>query len=1551
MASRVNTKFVILLAVVLVGLAGAVTGVGYFSLRHSGESLIKDGDAFMAAGETEKAISAYGRAVSKDQKNVAWIRKWLGALESSTPATRVKYLDQYQSQFMLALRGLARADSGNLEAQRRLADEGYNRMLLVNGGQNGWEGLIQSTDELIARFTGDAKGKDILRRYKGLARSGLVQIGTELRPEDRTAAYADLDAALAADPTDADSLIAWATIKTDESERLRRKNEVDKADQMMAQIRDRLEGFIKDHPPAAVIRMARFRMELGATARQQTGAFTMKSLIEANKGLFDAMVEAFRAEPAEKVSVPAWIGAATTIGASGPEGILVSRELLEKAYKARPDNAPLLLGWGKLEAGRGELEPSLSALQKLVDLPQRPLSLEGVLLHDLQAEAIKSMADVTFARWERETTDVAKKAELEKQAKKLRDDYVARVGQDNNATLSLDARLAFIAGDTDKARTLLDRYNERTGQADVQSLLLQAQLLMRTGSAGAAQQTYERVLQLDPQNVGALYFLGQLESGRQDWASAARHLCTAAQLRPNDVDLQKQCEAASAMAQATPGADSKAGATPQTIKDPVLRVLFEAQEKLKGVNPDSKGAMAVIREGIKTNPKDPRLPLTLAQLQMNLNDRAGAIQTMKDAQTAMPDDARFAQALKNIDVADPAQAGLDQINAEKVSDLEKAIARFNLFIRLNKPEEAKGALAEAAKLGPEDARVIDLLFREALTAKDIPEIERLVTLAEKLNIDAVNGLWYRSRRAAALNNLDEAAPLLRQVTEKDRNNPEPWRLLGAVYLRQGQNASGAERQKLFESAVEVLDRAVKIRPQDVSSIVAYLEATTRSGRLVEALRFARASEQFAASNPEYREYRLQLEADAPGGDRETALSARTKRRAEDASDRNNNTQLVALLINDRKWDEAQKLIDELKPTDGTPDPMVIGLQGSWWVRQAVGERGAVDTKKLDEAKKVYRAFFDSLPADKRRYAYYSNAARELISAGDIDGAVEILNAGRSLQDPKMMEADRELGDLQFQAGRFEDAMKTYRALLSSGTPNPDNLITKRVIECLLALSKFDEIDAEMAKLGDEAQKDPTLLLLAAQAGVQQKDRVKARRLFDQAIAAGSAAGRTPSAVAFIRRAEFNEGEDGLRKDVIADLEQALKIAPGNNVARARLANILVRDGQFDQAVEVGRTAIKNDPFDNGMREALVDLLKMRQRDAEVFDVIDEAVKLSPDGVEWLINGGDIASQLGRWSQAEGYYRKVFEKVKRADIALKFSNALLQQTPSKCTEALSVLANKELNTDKTLLLVLTRARALIACNKAAEALQDVKAASGLFNPDDPEQVSMFFAGFTLVYPKPKDQLNALGRMEKETPFTPWMKVQSGVIRLQDPDAMGPATDELKKLAASTQDNLVKISIYKLLGSTAYQAKKWESAVEMFRRGLEVDPDDVELNNNIAFTLAKQLNRAAEALTFAEHAAKIRPEYPTILDSLGVVQLELKKYEDADKTLTRAQSLATKDEDRTAILVHLADARMNLSRRKEAQELLRQAGEIVANNSAARQLYQEDLKRVQNLLDSK
>ncbi len=85
-------------------------------------------------------------------------------------------------------------------------------------------------------------------------------------------------------------------------------------------------------------------------------------------------------------------------------------------------------------------------------------------------------------------------------------------------------------------------------------------------------------------------------------------------------------------------------------------------------------------------------------------------------------------------------------------------------------------------------------------------------------------------------------------------------------------------------------------------------------------------------------------------------------------------------------------------------------------------------------------------------------------------------------------------------------------------------------------------------------------------------------------------------------------------------------------------------------------------------------------------------------------------------------------------------------------------------------------------------------------------------------------------------------------------------------------------------------------------LLIAPSDAEVLNNLAYTLAKHLNQAAEAEPMARKAVELDRNSRASQDTLGLVLIEVGKAE-AVSVLQQAP-LAQTDVDKATVLVHLA-----------------------------------------------
>ena len=122
-----------------------------------------------------------------------------------------------------------------------------------------------------------------------------------------------------------------------------------------------------------------------------------------------------------------------------------------------------------------------------------------------------------------------------------------------------------------------------------------------------------------------------------------------------------------------------------------------------------------------------------------------------------------------------------------------------------------------------------------------------------------------------------------------------------------------------------------------------------------------------------------------------------------------------------------------------------------------------------------------------------------------------------------------------------------------------------------------------------------------------------------------------------------------------------------------------------------------------------------------------------------------------------------------------------------------------------------------------------------------------------------------------------------------------------------------SLFYMRGIAFERAKNWPAAERHFKRALELQPDQPDVLNYLAYTWVDKNENIAEAERMLRRAVEQRPNSGQIVDSLGWAYYRLGRYVEAVPLLERAVELVPED---AVILDHLGDALWRVGRRLEA-----------------------------------
>ena len=841
----------------------------------------------------------------------------------------------------------------------------------------------------------------------------------------------------------------------------------------------------------------------------------------------------------------------------------------------------------------------------------------------------------------------------------------------------------------------------------------------------------------------------------------------------------------------------------------------------------------------------------------------------------------------------------------------------------------KEPLALAVKKDPELPQVIDSQFEDALFRRDQATLDVIVAKAQNSNLDKVGGLLYRARALSMAGKSQDAVGILREVTSKDKLNLLAWRLLGVALYDTKHPAE----------AVDALRHALDIKPDDIVSIDAYIMAKMAADQPAEALTFAKKNRDIASGDGQFAEMLMTLEANAPGGDKAWAIDARTKIAERAPKNRPNRTKLAALLVNTGQKDLAGPLIAALRKEE-PEDQIGVQLEASFKARNG-DTPGAV---------KLMQDFIAGLPKEKRNDELYINSARLLQQIGANAEARKMLEDGRAFQDPKKTLVDRELGDMLFNQNQWVDANVAYQRVVDAGgdedeTPGATRFaVRKRILEGHLKLKEFAEVIKLAGKLPAAAQGDPTVLLLEAESAVGLNDNALALKLYGQAVAADP-----KSPIGYIKRGDWEMSDPARLKDAESDFDQAIRVDPSSTIARIRLVGLYRQSGRDELALTKLRETIAIDVYNEQFRLALVNMCTELGRPRDAAQACDDAVKQFGAPIGWRMKAGQSWSHVPDWGKTVDYIASVWSERKTPEIAVALIEALLNNNDVR--QAYNVFQLPEVKLDQSLALRMLHARVQAKQGLTAQAADEINKSLPTVNQDSLEESSLFMSGIAGIYPKLSDQLAVLARIEAGHPFTGYLGIKVNEMRAKD-DALKPAAyAALEALANNAKDDKVRASCWSLLGNYSYVAGNWEEAHVRFAKGIELDKDNIELNNNLAYVLANKLDKGAEALPFAEKAARGAPLNSGFLDTLGSCQLAVKDYTKAAVTLRNALNAAVNDVERTPVYIHLGWLRLKQGDKIEAKRLSTQAHDLMLSNPIAKDAFQADLQVLDKAIDGK
>ena len=1595
MASRLNTKFALTLAAISLAAVVVLGGLGLLAYRANTTRHIKAGDQLMAKGDYEEAFKAYGRAVAKEKSDLSHLRKFEQALLHIRPRTQ-EQAEQYYGQYLGVFHHKLRYRPFDADVHLALLEELDSRARLMNRSFV-WEPVYEAAQEMEAGVPQSDPQHVYAKLYKGMAILRGNPVPTDAQVQDILRNLSEFVEAV----PDSDSgwagrveaLLVTAQLDRDAGNVLSAEEKEHEAKEMLKEALKVRRAFLGPDADGLGPELARLRAVWWVRRPDDGDPAEMEPPQEITQAL-DRMVELITESPDPLLL----LGATDVLSfADRTEGVAEGIRILTNYLSDHPEDHLHRFALANLYFFSGAIEDARTQAQEIIDAEPVPVSLLAVYQPQLRIRSAALIVDAEHAQWERSAED-ERAVQLER-VKAARERMAALVAEPETEPLMLriDAKIALAEGNLLLAVDKFERCARATDVPTFEILRYSAMVLERIGELGSALMRIDDALERRPGSVYLLTQKARLQAGLTRFDDASDTIGEALRREPEN-------EEALRLALLIEKGKTTGAIGPV---DAIARAIANAQAAVKDDDLDgARSSLLVALQ--EHGEDEPRLLYALAILEIQADQLDAAGEYIDRAIELRPNAAAFRSLKASIGIDDPIERLKLALLARNSSDPERTINAMvglrrrgrdlwqlaeraaasgeddsaatirALSVRAN--EEADVLLAEAQKIAPDHPLLLDSLLTEAIAAADWEAADVILQRARETSADQAQGLIFKGRYELARSQPEQAVHTLNAAIDRKPYSAAPWQMLGRAYEMLGDNA---EARRAYEEAYAR-------DPDDQLVVSLYVRLLERTGEKTRALVVLRDSQRLTASVPQLRDVWLRLEMDV--GDSALAIQRRRELYELYPDQRVNAMRLATLLgrgkprfvhiLDDEgqsrfdvdRWrqvpakrrtelleqtvadwiNESNAIVDTLEAQIGDTLEMAYLranlLQSRGEV--AAGEQTLVDFMQRWQEAELTVDMFVSL-------GIYQASARRFSEAK------ATFQEGRAYQDPERREADRALIGLLFSTGGIDEGIDLCKTLLELGF---DRSLSLRIVEGYVVLGDFEQANRRLQELVDadgvdfrstmvEAAllgKEGDELYANGEAELAREKYARQRHVLAQAKAdrPGDPTPHIQTAQSFLHEFQLSEMRSLLDEALLA-LDAADEVrAAVDPTSMVRVAVYRVMGDERSVIGELNRV-LERSPGNLAARVQLVTMHENRNELAAAVGAIDEAIERDPLESVWHQTKGELLQRQGELQLAAQSYGEAYRLKPTKARLTALSEIVLEMERPNFAVLVGMFAEAESWLEQDSKLQSLYARALNGAGQRAAALAQMRIAYREHRAqDDPqlarESVEAWFRSLEELFRT--SQVQELEQFVLEVSDD---KPTAGDLNWlarswfnSGPDGYSRAIElQLRALEeAPEDDSQFRVLLLTNLGLYALAGKEYQAAADAFDQVIELDPNNILALNNAAFMYVEHLGDPSKALGLAKHASALRPDDPSVLDTLGWVRYHLQQFDEAEDALRRSLSLR----DSAVSMYHLASVLFKQGRLDTAQTYVNRAIELRPDpqTRAEMERLEDDIRRARN-----
>ncbi|WP_432799127.1 tetratricopeptide repeat protein [Poriferisphaera sp. WC338] len=1460
MAGRVNTKFVFVLSSVIIFLVATLAGLWYVFVRNSPEQLVRQGDALMAEGNPYIAIKKYAGAVQSEANNLNYIDKYLSAL------VELKAEDAVEAQQYIGQKISWQKKAADLVPTDLTYRETYYTTLLEYRKKLGYasfaDKIAEHADNLLLSYPSDLN----LLKNRGLAR--ILMMNNNMSPEDRAMGYHDLLLVAEENPDDLEAKFYLARYHLAEANLLDRpsgdrelaiehrnhvlsiaedliasptqtiKNQINTVSILLdSSMNANLPVTASEEQVQAVKDAANARLEI---AKPIIIALEEKVLTKSNVDDDDLRTVAGFVQYANREIVKREDSTQTTVG------IERAKALFKHGLKKDPTNAFFMFYLGSNHLQSNDVDDALKLFRQTMDVTGADTPIRLLRNRNLQVQAGMHAGNI-LVQQANASKDVEQKAEKHAEIEKI----LARMEKDNINAAVIDAlrsKLLVSQGNFRDAEASIESAIAGLGNIDPSLQLLAVESRLKKGEWGAAASMLEEYLKRSPNDARQRLKLAQLYLKHKQIEQARTHVDELKRLIPDNNGTK-------ALEGIILAADKKTDEALEIFENMDVNAFPQIHQTLAGLYM-AKGEQEKAKEHaiqyFETDPTNIRALQMVLGFTKDQQEQESLIAIAKESGA----DASTLDVLSKRVRGEEININADELIAQMSDKIEdpftKQLARVRLYAQAGDRENLATAIAEAAKLQPENPDVVRLQFnlevdeqsKLPISERDWTKAETIVAFAAEKNIDKAQGELYRARLAAAQGKNELAAVSYRRALSAVEINSDGWFELGQVLLR----------DLKFDESKQAFLKALSQRPDHIRAMQGLSQVLIQLGQGEEALGYITKARSYAPNDLILLNQYLTLEQKY--GSRERVIEIRENLANRLPQNYGNKRMLALIYAEDGKYDEAIKLMKQVTKDEGDSRTNINALAQ---IHAVSGDVTAGRT--LIEQYLV--GLIDTVAAED-----YLMFGRYLIrhdqSRTDIENAYS--NA-IELEDTEAMPASRELADLYFSRRLYAEAAAIYQSIFDKS--NADTRVGLRLSETYINISEFDKASTVLSKLDPTDKRVAESLVLRALIAENNKNTTEALQLINKAIRADR-----NNAKLYYQRARVLRINPNSLNDAFKDLNRAIELDPNMLIARRDIAILNLQMGNRDDAIRELNNLVGKHPEYIPARLELVRLYSQKQEITALKVLLDDSEQTFPEDARWPNLKAELALRNGNRDSAIASYLKVLELQPNAPTL----NALAQQyvLNDQPAQALEII-DKHPSLAVTPVIKAIKGHALIKTDETEDGSHLLSEA--LNESNDYVQMSAIGAQIRLALGIDtfRTMLGSLTNAEQVT----WANLLLAESALRSRDYQ--ATIDFVRLVEADLKDDMKVRGLQLLSNALYGAKDFTASKEVYYQLIELRPNDLGTLNNLAYLLAAKLNDPTPAVPLAKRALELAPKNPQVMDTYGWILYLTGEYDHAKDIL--------------------------------------------------------------------